>query len=130
MAKRRKSERGFTLLETLVAVGIGGTALAVAVPSMSAALDAHRLTAGLRTTVGAVRAARSVAVTRNAQTRVVVDDTGTAITVQILSGGSWSTVGDAMVLDSNVAVTSVSPSDGLVFSSKGTITAPVRGSGR
>src|ERR1700752_3163777 len=67
-----KSEKGFTILETLVTAAVAGTLAAVTFPSWSTAVNAHRLTAGLRTTVGCIRAARSAAIARNADVRVTV----------------------------------------------------------
>jgi prepilin-type N-terminal cleavage/methylation domain-containing protein len=119
----RKSERGFTLLETLVTAGIAGTLAAVTFPGMSSALNSHRLTAGLRGAVGSIRVARSSAVTRNVQSRVSVSEDGKTLTVQVDPSGTntWVSIGTPLVLDGGVTVSSVSPANGLVFTPKGTV---------
>jgi prepilin-type N-terminal cleavage/methylation domain-containing protein len=116
----RKCQRGFTLLETLVVAGIAGTLAAIAFPNMSSALNSHRLTAGLRGTVGCIRTARSAAVTRNMQGQVVLSNGNTTLTVQVNDGTGWSAIGTPLVLEGGVTVSSVTPSNGLVFKSDGT----------
>ena len=122
-ASTRKSERGFTLLETLVTAGIAGTLAAITFPGMSSALNSHRLTAGLRSAVGSIRVARSTAVTRNVQSRVSVSGDGTTLTVQVDPSGTntWVSTGTPLVLEGGVTVSSVSPANGLVFTTKGTV---------
>jgi prepilin-type N-terminal cleavage/methylation domain-containing protein len=124
---KEKSQKGFTLLETLVTAGIAGTLATVAFPGMSSALNSHRLMAGLRGTVGAVRVARSSAVTRNVQSRLSVSEDGKTLTVQVDPSGTntWVSIGTPLVLDGGVTVSSVSPSNGLVFTSQGTVSNAV-----
>jgi len=125
-ASARNVQRGFTLLETLVTVGIAGTLAAVTFPSLSNALNSHRLTAGLRGAVGCIRVARSTAVTRNEQAQVVVSADGTTLTVQGSSDGvTWTNIGTPLVLDGGVTVSSVSPTSGLLFTSQGTVASTV-----
>ena len=120
-ASTRKSQRGFTLLETLVTASIAGTLAAVTFPGMSSALNSHRLTAGLRGAVGSIRVARSSAVTRNVQSRVSVSEDGKTLTVQVLSGITWVSIGTPLVLDGGVTISSVSPTGGLLFTPQGTV---------
>ena len=47
---------------------------AIATPSLSQSVNAHRLSAGLRESIGAIRTARSAAISRNVQARVTVSD--------------------------------------------------------
>jgi len=118
----RKCQRGFTLLETLVTAGIAGTLAAVTVPSLSAAVNAHRLNASLRSTVGTIRVTRSAAIARNVQGRVTVSGDGKTLTVEVnrLATG-WTAIGTPRVLEGGVSVASVSPANGLVFSTQGTV---------
>jgi prepilin-type N-terminal cleavage/methylation domain-containing protein len=122
-ASADKTQRGFTLLETLVTAGIAGTLAAVTFPGMSSALNSHRLTAGLRSTVGVIRVARSSAVTRNVPSRVAVSGDGKTLTVQLDPSGAntWDrSIGTPLVLDGGVTV--ASPADVLVvFTPKGTV---------
>jgi prepilin-type N-terminal cleavage/methylation domain-containing protein len=118
-----KNENGFTLLETLVTAGIAGVLAAVTFPNVSAAMNSHRLMAGLRGTAGCIRTARSAAVMRHVQSQIVLSNGNTTLTVQVndpVSG--WTSIGTPLVLDGGVTVSSVSPSDTLGFSNTGTAT--------
>ena len=117
----RRNQKGFTLLETLVTAGIAGTLAAATFPSMSSALNSHRLMAGLRGTAGCIRAARSAAVMRSMQGQIVVSNSGTTLTVQVAPTGTttWTSVGTPLVLEGGVTVSSVSPSTALVFTATG-----------
>jgi prepilin-type N-terminal cleavage/methylation domain-containing protein len=117
----RKNEKGFTLLETLVTAGIAGALAAATFPSVSSAMNSHRLMAGLRGTAGCIRAARSAAVMRNMQGQIVVSNDGTTLTVQVAPTGTttWTSIGTPLVLEGGLTVSSVSPSNGLLFTSTG-----------
>jgi Tfp pilus assembly protein FimT len=106
-----------------VTASIASTLAAVTFPSMSSALNSHRLTAGLRGAVGSIRVARSSAVTRNAQSRVSVSEDGKTLTVQVDPSGTntWISIGTPLVLDGGVTVSSVSPTSGLLFTPQGTV---------
>ncbi len=121
----RMRERGFSLLYLMVTTTVAGIITAVAIPNLSSALQAHRLTAALRTTVGCIGVARSTAVTRNQQARISLSGDGTTLTVQVNSGGTWTSVGTPAVLEGGVTVSSVSPSGGLLFSGQGTVGSAV-----
>src|ERR1043166_2135025 len=111
----RNSQKGFSLLETLVVASIAGTLAAVTIPNLSGALNAHRLQGGLRTTVGVIRVARSAAISRNVQGRVTVSGDGKTLTVEVNRPGTgWTTIGTARALDGGVSVSSVSPANGLL----------------
>ena len=116
----RNCQRGFSLLETLVVASIAGTLAAVTIPNLSGAVNAHRLQGGLRTTVGAVRVARSAAISRNIAGRLTVSDDGKTLTVEVdRPGTGWTAIGTPRVLDGGVSW--VSPTGGLSFSSQGTL---------
>lgn len=101
---------------------LGALLAAIAFPSLSSAVDAHRLTAGLRETVSAIRVARSTAVNRNQQARVVLAADGNRLDVEISPDGvSWTSIGQPAVLADGVKVSSVSPSNGLRFATNGTL---------
>jgi Tfp pilus assembly protein FimT len=108
----------------LVTATIVSILAAVTFPSLSSALSAHRLTAGLRESVGCIRVARSSAITRNLQGRIVVSEDGTTLTPQVFRSGAWTTISTPIVLDGGVTA-SVSPSNGLLFSTQGTLANPV-----
>lgn len=109
----------------MVTSGIIGALAAVTFPGMAAGLSAHRLTAGLRETVGIIRVARSSAISRNVQGKIVVSDDGTSLTVQVNRAGTWTAIGTPVVLDGGVTVSSVSPANGLLFTTQGAVANPV-----
>jgi Tfp pilus assembly protein FimT len=118
-------QSGATLFEVVVTATVLSTLAAVGFPRMSSALNAHRLTAGLRESVGCIRVARSTAISRNLTGRIVVSEDGRTLTPQVNRSGTWTTVGTPAVLDGGITVTSVAPSGGLVFSTQGTLANPV-----
>jgi type II secretory pathway pseudopilin PulG len=122
MSRGMKSQAGFTILETLVTAGIAGTLAAVTFPSWSAAVNAHRLTSGLRTTVASIRAARSAAVSRNSDVRITVAN-GQTLTTEVyrVATNTWDAIGSTVTLDGGTTVSSVSPADGLVFHATGRV---------
>ena len=127
MVKRQiKSQKGFTLFETLVAAGVTATLAAVTFPSLSAAVNIHRLTAGLRTTIGCIRAARSAAISRNADVRITVTG-GRTLTTEVhrAATDTWDTVGRTVALDGGTTISAVSPADGLVFHATGRVDSAV-----
>jgi Tfp pilus assembly protein FimT len=121
----RRRQEGFSLLDMMVTTAVMGVLTTVAIPNLSSALQAHRLTASLRKTVGGIRVARSSAITRNQQSRITLSADNATLTVEVNAGGTWTAVGTPAVLDSGVTVSSVSPSGGLVFTSQGTVANPV-----
>jgi prepilin-type N-terminal cleavage/methylation domain-containing protein len=120
---RAQGQSGFTLFEVLATATILSILAAISFPGMSSALNAHRLTAGLRGSVGCIRVARSSAISRNLQGRIVVSPDGTTLTPQVNRSGIWTTVSTPLVLEG--VTVSVTPSGGLVFSAQGTLANPV-----
>ena len=122
MARSRvKSQKGFTILETLITAAVAGSLAAATFPSWSTAVNAHRLTAGIRTTVGALRAARSAAISRNADVRVTASGASLTTEVYRSATNTWDTIGRAVTLGGGTTVSAVSPSDGLTFHSTGRV---------
>ncbi|MBI2964190.1 MAG: GspH/FimT family pseudopilin [Deltaproteobacteria bacterium] len=126
MRSNLRSQKGFTILETLVAAGVSGALLAAALPNLSTALSASRLQAGLRSTAQHVRLARATAVGKNLQSRVVVSENGATLTTQVLRNGTWTSSGIPLVFADGTRVSSVSPSaSALTFTSQGTTSGAV-----
>jgi type IV fimbrial biogenesis protein FimT len=119
--RMRKRENGFSLLDMMATTAVAGILTTAALPNLSSALQAHRLTASLRETVGCIRVARSSAITRNQPSRITLGANGDTLTVEVNAGGTWTAVGTPAVLETGVTVSSVSPSGGLVFTSQGTV---------
>jgi len=121
--RRSTGECGVTLFELLATATIVSVLATITFPSLSSALNSHRLTAGLRASVGCIRVARSSAISRNLPGRIVISPDGTTLTAQVNRSGTWTTVSTPLVLDGVVA--SVAPPGGLVFSTQGTLANPV-----
>ena len=118
---RVKGEAGFTIFEVLVVALIISVLAAIGSPSISTTLNAHRLTAGLRASVGAIRTARSAAITRNVSARVTVSADGTTLSVEANRPSGWTVVGVPVVLEGGVSITTVAPANGLLFLGQGTV---------
>jgi prepilin-type N-terminal cleavage/methylation domain-containing protein len=118
----RRRDAGFTILEMLVTAGLVSMLALITFPSLSTALNAHRLTAGLRETLGAIRVARSAAISHNVQSRLVVSEDGKTLSVEWNKPGvGWTPIGTPVVLESGVSVASVSPANSLVFIGRGSL---------
>lgn len=77
---------GFTLLELMVTLAVLGIFLGIAVPSFQSSLTNSRLTTAANDLVGALQAARSEAIKRNATHQFCVDITTRAW--QVLDGSN------------------------------------------
>lgn len=69
----RKRARGFTLVELLVVLAIAGLMLAVTPPLITAALPGVELKAAARSTAGALRLAREIAIAEGRDAAWVLD---------------------------------------------------------
>lgn len=118
-----QNQRGLTLFETLIAAIMTGILMTAALPSLSSSLTAHALQASVRSTSNYVRMVRSVAVSRNTRSRLVVGADGTRLTMQALESGTWTNVGTGLTLESGVRIENVNPNTGLEFNAQGTTTA-------
>lgn len=76
MPTQAQFNQGFTLLELLITIAVLGILLGIAVPSFQSSLTNSRLTTAANDLVGALQAARSEAIKRNATHQFCVD-TGT-----------------------------------------------------
>ncbi len=74
-----KSEcNGFTLVELMVALTVGGILLAVAIPSYNTMIQSNRLAAGANEFVSSMGLARSEALKRRTDITVTATDSGSA----------------------------------------------------
>ena len=115
-----RSQDGFSLFESLVTASMLGVLATVAVPSLGRSMEAHRVMAGLRTSVNQVRVARSTAIVRGVDARVALSNGGHTVGLEISSdgGSTWTAAGSPLWID-GAAISAVSPSSGLRFSSRG-----------
>ena len=68
-----KSNRGFSLVDILVTLGLMGVLGAAAIPKMSSAVSRNQLWTGAETIAGQIRTARLAAISRNSKFRVRFD---------------------------------------------------------
>jgi prepilin-type N-terminal cleavage/methylation domain-containing protein len=126
MRSRLRCQKGFTILEMMVAAGISGTLLLAAMPHMSSALAASQLQSALRSTAQQVRLARAVAVGKNLPSRIALGQGGATLTMQVLRAGTWADTGTPLVLSNGTTVSAIAPStSALAFSTQGTTAGAV-----
>jgi len=120
MARKSHTESGFTILELIAAVGILGMLMLAALPNFATLRTSFQLTSATRATAQFVRLARSIAIGRNASSRIVVSENRATMTTQIFRNGAWESIGTPLVLDGGTSVLAVQPSaSALSFSSQG-----------
>lgn len=126
MRRKLRSEKGFTILETMLAAGISGAVLLAAAPNLATALGAATLQSASRATAQQVRLARAIAVGKNLSSRIVVSGNGSTLTTQVLRSGTWTNTGTPLVLTNGATVSNVAPSAStLSFTSQGTTSGTV-----
>lgn len=79
---------GFTLIELLIAVAVLAIMLALGVPAMSTFLGNSSIRTNAEAIANGIQFARTEAVRRNANVRIVLDASGTSYTVNLASDGS------------------------------------------
>jgi len=77
MNNNRKNT-GFTLIEAMITIAVLGILLSIAVPSFSKMIERNRLSSGTNEFIGALRLARSEAVTRSIPMTICVSNNGTS----------------------------------------------------
>jgi prepilin-type N-terminal cleavage/methylation domain-containing protein len=98
----RRAERGFSLLELLIVVGLLLLLAAIGMPMMANTTADFRLTGDARSLHSAVSLAKMRAASAFSQSRLYLDiDTGT-YHVDTLAAGAWSTAGGTGELSSGV----------------------------
>jgi prepilin-type N-terminal cleavage/methylation domain-containing protein len=117
----RRTPRGFTLLELIVAIFMVAVVATFSMPSLAGGLRAHNLTAAARTTASYLRAVRATAVARHTRARLVAS--GDRLATDVLDGGAWMRTGTGVGLDGGITVAAVLPAGGIVFESGGTMNA-------
>ncbi len=76
--------------------------------------------------MNAIRVARSAAISRNVQARIVVSGDGKTLSVEAdRPGVGWTGIGTPVVLDGGVTVSAVSPANGLTFTTDGRVNSSV-----
>lgn len=77
-------DRGFTLIELIIALAVGAILLSIAVPGLTQLINGNRSTAYVNSLVGAIHLARSEAIKRNSAVVVCASSTGLSCV------GNWS----------------------------------------
>jgi Tfp pilus assembly protein FimT len=124
LPRSRFDQRGITVIETLIASMVSGVLLATALPSLASSLRSHQLLAAVRTTMLHVQTVRSIAVTRNLKSRLVLSENGTKLSTEVYRNAAWESAGSPVVLSNGFAVTSIlsgsTPATNVVFGTLGT----------
>ncbi len=128
MLSPRHNYRGFTIIELLIAISVAGIMLALAVPAMSTWLGNASIRTNAEAVVNGLQFARTEAVRRNTNVRIVLDAAGTSSTVTVVSSGEVIQQRGAEGRASSVVLTfEPAAARTLTFNSLGTITdvAPI-----
>ena len=86
MRQRLEARRGFTLIETMVVVVFVGLVVLVAMPRIRESVRRQNLRNGVNTVAGLYAQARTVAVTRGAEARLMLTSDSAWVTVQTAGG--------------------------------------------
>jgi type IV fimbrial biogenesis protein FimT len=128
---RAPDQAGFTLVELMVVVAVVGILAIIATPSMSALVNANRLSGAAGELTSALQVARSEAIRRNARVTVCASTNGTTCTNStawtrwIVHGNDNATSTDEVIRDDAPAgsVRVSGPAAGIVFRPSGLIDA-------
>jgi type II secretory pathway pseudopilin PulG len=80
---KKKSEQGFTLLESLVVIGIMMVLAAMAIAGSLGSMQNYRANAALDTVTSQLRVARSIAITERRSVQITIDQVNNAISYQV-----------------------------------------------
>jgi len=118
--ERMQRAHGFTLIELMIAIGLTGLLLSMAVPAMDMFVANARQTGAVNDFISSLHTARSTAVTTNARVTVCASASGDACGAVAWDSG-WIVFVDAdsdQAVDADEAIISTSAGiDGLVISS-------------
>lgn len=126
--RKTGGEKGFTLVELLVVIGIMATMVAIGAPAMLSGITHHRLKSSTREAFTELNAARVNAISENLKHRVEFTiNTGTPDTFVMsrYESGSWSAVASRHTIEmaSGVNITSPTSDFTVEFFPNGTATA-------
>lgn len=120
---RLEGERGFTLLETMIAVVIIAVTLAAVAPNFVSFTNDHKVYRAASQIESALLKARSMAVTRNENVRVLVSQGANLYLIQRDSDGDGAyetfTEWNSLPRNINVADVSFNGNSWVVFNSRG-----------
>ena len=104
---RRSAERGFTILETLIVVGLIGVISAIAVPMFGNSLADFRVSGDARSVSNAIALAKMRAASNFSRVRLYVDLSARTHTIRVVGQGRdlgrWTTEGGSTALSTGVS---------------------------
>jgi type II secretory pathway pseudopilin PulG len=80
---KNKGEQGFTLLESLVVIGIMMVLVAIAIAGSMGSMQNYRANAALDTVTSQLRVARSISITERRSVRITIDQVANTISYQV-----------------------------------------------
>ena len=120
---RRRGTRGMTMVEIMVALGIGAVLLGIAVPSFTAMRAPYALRTATTTIASDVAVARMRAIAQNRRQRLAVStDADTWVLQQETAPGTFESVGGTRALPTGC--TFGAASDSPIFDTRGMLAVP------
>jgi hypothetical protein len=120
---RRRSERGTTITDLMVALGIGAVLLGIALPNFTAMRAPYALRSATTTIASDVAVARMRAIAQNRRQRLAFDENaGTWALQEESAPGTFDTVGATRTLPTGCTF-GTSPSSP-IFDTRGMLAAP------
>lgn len=110
---RAKTQRGFSLVELMVAIAVLGVLSAIAIPSFNEVIISNKLRSYANNFVASAHLARSEAIKNNAEVRLCASNNGTSCT------GNWQNGWIVIKLDNTVIERQQATSDGYLITEAG-----------
>src|SRR6266480_1248758 len=132
MLSRRRSQRGFTLIEIMISLTVLGILLMIALPSFGTWLQNQQLRAASEATLNGLQVARSAAIQRNVlvqfrqsappKTAWVVTEVGNAALVQSRAHEEGSSNAIAIATPAGATIVTFAPLGSVVANADGSLT--------
>jgi len=135
MAQNRRRSRGYTLIESLITIGIMAIVLGIGVPRLSRLRSPYIMSGATRQIAAHLQAARQRAIARNVSYRLNFNPSAKTYTIERQVGANWVVDGATFNLPAGASLGTITPGNQIAFDTRGmlaanaTIPVTVTGSG-